>query len=665
MVLKTSAVDEAFNSMLRADYISLSDTRKLQLLADYYVDYFGYLRQILGENDQVIVGRRGTGKTTLLYRALVECMKSWDTKAKDCSAKSRTLAIYIDLSKCHSLFDTAPGNYDEFEHVFATELHDALKTELVRSWPAVGKEPNLLQRIFAPGSSGQITRTRQALETLVHILQSGLPRIVDRSQPVTIRKRSETSEQARISLKKDSEATVKETVEREEQATQQTTYRVSIADILRALGEIRSAANISHIVLLIDELSSLNDSLQRRFSTLLRKILGNHNGIFVKLSAITDNYALGSSIILQRDLFEVSLDLDAYVENNANLTVAMTELGKSAEKIVRTRLTAYAETSAEELFDDPTHAWTALSRAAMGVPRTIGIVLKHAWNRAEQSGSKRIRRTDIDAGIRHASRAYQNQLLGAADAGAAIPAFVRDIWGSLLKRASAERAKGEADASHFMVLGNHEEKLKYLNMFFVVHLLTRGRTTKKEIVSRNVYCIDYGICLEHNLGFVINSDIMRRQRFVYDDIFSQFDKYFENSEEPTLRCPKCNSVFREAELVIAGARLSFCPKDRTDLVRVDSSGGGEKYTEEEIKIIGAMRSAKPRDELLAREVADDVGCHVQKVSKFGEKLEKDRLVARSDSKNTPGKKIYFNPVIEPEADRPETKKSKRIKKNGK
>lgn len=74
------ALEDAFDSMLRADYISLGDTEKLQLLGEYYVDYFNYLSSILSQTDQLIVGRRGTGKTTLMYRALVECMRSWDEK---------------------------------------------------------------------------------------------------------------------------------------------------------------------------------------------------------------------------------------------------------------------------------------------------------------------------------------------------------------------------------------------------------------------------------------------------------------------------------------------------------------------------------------------------------------------------------------------------------
>jgi hypothetical protein len=67
--------------MLRTDYIPLGDTNKLNLLADYYVDYMDMVIQILGPVDQLIVGRRGTGKTTLLYRGLVECMRSWGKAA--------------------------------------------------------------------------------------------------------------------------------------------------------------------------------------------------------------------------------------------------------------------------------------------------------------------------------------------------------------------------------------------------------------------------------------------------------------------------------------------------------------------------------------------------------------------------------------------------------
>jgi hypothetical protein len=106
MAISAASMEDALTSMLRTDYIPLKDTEKLARLREYYVDYMGYVSQILGEVDQLIVGRRGTGKTTLLYRSLVECMRSWTPDA-DCVAKRRTLGIYMDLNKCQSLAEAS------------------------------------------------------------------------------------------------------------------------------------------------------------------------------------------------------------------------------------------------------------------------------------------------------------------------------------------------------------------------------------------------------------------------------------------------------------------------------------------------------------------------------------------------------------------------------
>lgn len=110
--LNTQSLEDAFNSMLRADYIPLRDMKKMDLLAEYYVDYFSYLGQTLSENDQLVVGRRGTGKTTLLYRALIECRRSW-VPGLQVACKPKTLGIYLDLSKCQTLSETQAQDFDE------------------------------------------------------------------------------------------------------------------------------------------------------------------------------------------------------------------------------------------------------------------------------------------------------------------------------------------------------------------------------------------------------------------------------------------------------------------------------------------------------------------------------------------------------------------------
>jgi hypothetical protein len=196
-----------------------------------------------------------------------------------------------------------------------------------------------------------------------------------------------------------------------------------------------------------------------------------------------------------------------------------------------------------------------------------------------------------------------------------------------------------------MVLSKNEERMKYLSMFFVVHLLTKGRTTKKEKLSRSLYCIDYGICLENNLGFATDKNILRQQRFAYDDDLTQFDEYFEKHSEPKYICPVCGTVYRESELRIKGKLLTVCMDDRADLQSYDLGALEREFTEEEIKIIGSIRSSLPEDLLTARRVADDVGCYVQKVAKFGEKLEREKIIGREKVEEL-NRSIYYG------ADRP-------------
>ena len=647
-------IGEAFNSMLRTDYISLNDMEKLNLLSGYYVDYFGLLPEVLSDTDQLIIGRRGTGKTTLLYRALVGCMGSWSNDARQhVVPNARTLGIYVDLSKCQYIDDVPDGDFAAFEHAFVSEVCDAIGDQLTRFWPALAQDPGYFARLFRAAESNKVAEVRTVLDRIAQLLREGVPRVVDRSAPIQAKDVTSSTKTRASSLgggigltdvtieaKLDEAKSDSQSAERS--YSTRTSYRLTVSDVLRILGELREKAKLSATYLFIDEFSALSTDLQRRFSTLLKKLLGSHAGVFIKLCAITDKYTLGSSIILQRDLFELSLDLDAFVERSNSLNDAMEGLLEYSEEIVRSRLQAYACPPAEEIFDEPTEIYSLLSKSAMGVPRTLGIVLKQAWSRSRQGQARKIRKSDISYGVRYASTAYLNQLMGAARDGIAIPAFHAEMWNVLITRAQQEKAKvADTAASHFLILARNEQMLSMLNMFFLVHLLTKGRTTKKERSTRSLYCFDFGICEENNLGFTTDKNVIRQQRFAYDDALVRFEKYFGVTAEATFRCPQCGTVYTESELVVAGTQLTFCPRDKTDLVSQAGAVAGTQYTEEETKIIGTIRSASRADHVFARQIADDVGCYVQKVAKFGEKLDRSGLVKR-ESDTSENKLFYYS-----------------------
>lgn len=94
----------AFQSILRADYISIDDIHQLATLENYYVDYFNNVPKVLQDQDNYISGRRGTGKTALLMRCYYECLKTVSTKISEKSLifeNKKVLPLYIDLSQLY------------------------------------------------------------------------------------------------------------------------------------------------------------------------------------------------------------------------------------------------------------------------------------------------------------------------------------------------------------------------------------------------------------------------------------------------------------------------------------------------------------------------------------------------------------------------------------
>ena len=73
---EVQSLRNAFDSILRADYITLDQIEELDKLEHYFVDFFGIMQSLLQKQDNFIAGRRGTGKTTNLLRAYFECLKT-------------------------------------------------------------------------------------------------------------------------------------------------------------------------------------------------------------------------------------------------------------------------------------------------------------------------------------------------------------------------------------------------------------------------------------------------------------------------------------------------------------------------------------------------------------------------------------------------------------
>ncbi len=359
---QVQTVRDTFQSILRADYISISDIKQLESLNDYYVDFFNLLPKVLQNQDSFINGRRGTGKTTLLMRAYYECMKTISPIIKEDSHllyNKKILPIYIDLSQCKEMF---LQNCENLEHSFIVKIVEEIK--------------NQLEIIF------QLTKFKvgkkdfsklEEFDSFSEAIKEGILLKVEKRN-ITQERKNSTAEkiEGSVSLK---DAVVKGN--RNIIDEKNINYELdeargyNVQQFLGCLGKIRQRSGLDAIYIFVDEFSDLTDDEQEKFSNLLKKLLGSKNNVFFKVGTITDRFYFGKDIIIGRDIYPIYLDLSDFVERYGGIVAASKELINYTEKLLQKRLESFAgELTMNDIFKgNKSEILRRISREAMGVPR--------------------------------------------------------------------------------------------------------------------------------------------------------------------------------------------------------------------------------------------------------------------------------------------------------
>lgn len=635
---KLQKLRNAFQSILRADYISISDIEQLEQLGNYYVDYFSNVPKVLQDQDSYISGRRGTGKTSLLMKCYYECLKTVSPRISKKSmifADKRVLPLYIDLSQCKDIFEKEEKN---IEHNFISYLVKELQEQLL-----VMFEQSKM-RIFKEDTSKmpEFDYIAQALIEGITIKRS------TSTQEIVQKETMNDSVSGTLSLSNaEISAGLEEGVEFSVTKQISETTSFNVQELLSALGTIRRASKIDAIYVFIDEFSDLSNSEQKEFSKLLKKLLGSKNNIFFKVGTITDRFDFGNEIIIGRDIFPVFLDLNDFVEKYGGIVTALKQLEEFTISLITKRLELYCpEISIKNVFDENFSEIIArITRAAMGVPRTIGMVLQNALIQADLSKKRDyITISDINAGIQETKKVYFNQFQGAVKK-KAIPAFYMDMWNCILSRALSEKSKkGQRPSSHFML---DPIRKKYMSVFcesFLVHLLEESRSSKYG-GNYLLFCIDYGICTENNILFAEEKDEFTAARFIYNTVLADFDCYFIEDQLRSYKCPSCERIYKEEEVAQAKVKRCFeCDEKLVEIVHKEVPITEGNYTEVEVKILGLIGSLKEEEAMSAVEIGDAIGCTWQKVSNWCSKvLGKQQLIS---VKKENGKNYYFDKMEE-------------------
>ncbi|MCM3144691.1 helix-turn-helix domain-containing protein [Brevibacillus sp. MER 51] len=603
-IRQSQKVKNAFESILRADYISLDQLDQLHNLEKYYVDFYNNVSSLLQKQDNFINGRRGSGKTALLIRGYYECLKTLSpSNAGDESlyfSEEKVLPIYIDLSKSREIFNQELED-NVVEINFVRQIIELLRKQL-----EVIFGENLYQ--FKKGNL-----PLNDLEYIENILITGMN---NNSSLETSRRANNLSE---------------------------TDYKpVNVQYFLSKINEIRLRAKIDRIYVFIDEFSDLSTKEQESFSILFKKFLGSKVNMFFKIGVITDRYNFGEKVIIGRDIFPISLDLNDFVERYGGIVTAIKKMQDFVQLIVEKRIEIFCpELKYGDIFKITKGTlYNRLARQSLGVPRTLGLILQHAWNQS-QSGvesDKRIGIQEINYGIRSVRRMYFKQFEGGIRK-RLIPYLYMGMWNDILSKALSEKEKyPDRPASHLLVDPIRKE---YLNVFcenFLLHILEEDRASKyggKYVL----YSLDYSICMEQNIKYAEDKDEFTAFRFVYDTVLNEYDGYFIKEKTRSFKCNSCGKIYDEEE--VARFKVKRCFEDDTqleELVLREKPKTEGNYTEVEIKILGLISALSEEEAMSASDIADAVGCSRQKVSSWGTRvLLRNNLINVIDA----GDKNYY------------------------
>lgn len=164
---------------------------------------------------------------------------------------------------------------------------------------------------------------------------------------------------------------------------------------------------------------------------------------------------------------------------------------------------------------------------------------------------------------------------------------------------------------------------EYLNILcenFLLHFISENIASKHG-GSYNLYSLDYDVCTEYNIKYANKKDDYTPIRFIYDPVLSGFDAYFLKTKQKSYRCSVCNKIYDENDVI--RSKVKRCFDDDTVLIEIihqDAPMTEGNFAEVEIKILGLISQLSEHEAMTARDIADSVGCTVQKVAIWGSRV---------------------------------------------
>lgn len=675
---------ESLKKYRRAD---LLDEKGRNLLETLYTDLLPsehILKKSIKENTTFLIGRKGTGKSTIFLRIEQELRKN-DT----------FLPCYLDVK---TIYESAQTEYLNFDY-----LSDYLPEKTIRKYliersflqsvlKKIAEEIDirydnwfeklklLLGNTKAEETKEKIKKLKQRIEDNEILKEIEIPIIKNISQKKkTFNEKSatttiETSDalsanvnaagpSAKFTLgdgTKESEGS-KNSTELEENFSSIFLQIFQIKTFIEELKEILTASKVRHIVVLLDDFSEIDDFAIKTFVDVVLAPLNNWSDEFIKFKVAAYPNRIyygkidpGKVDTINLDFYNLYSEFDRNKMEEGAIDFTKRLIEKRVQHFVKKDPAIFFDTNKigiEEYYE-------LLFQTSMNVPRIIGYILSYCYQ-SKIIYDKPINKTDIESA---AQRYYEdkiepffhkttfsllsiNEKIDTLQLRDLLQRFVEKMIETKRKISSGEYS-GETYlptfpfASHFHFASTLESFLKTLELNFFISKYTE--MSDKDGQNSSIYCLNYGLAQKNNLMWGKPKGTKHRKYFIERPFnFNVLLKDFLSTSK-SIHCSneECNQTFTQEQLPLlefSGFKCNKCQSNviieaisneiKNELIKIEHEN---LLNTSDIEIV--MELSKQDDAITAKEIAEELDISSHSVGQRSRNLDlRKGLIKRHDT----------------------------------
>lgn len=667
-------VSESLKKYRRADLIgesgkSILDKLYVDLLPDNII-----LNKCLLDNTTFLVGRKGTGKSTIFLKLENEYRK-----------KKNYLPCYVDVKTIYESSQAQAINQQYLQEYLdgknlSTYLmaRNFIQSVLKRIYEEIDLQRiNIFNKIVdnISGNSSeeiknQINTLRMQIDDNSKLKSVEVPVLQQRKvKEGNENKHSESdtiSANAGVSMSAgdvgvsssidglNSQSQEFQTV-REEEYTDILLKVFQIKNVIEEIKEILKRMRVTKLVVMLDDVSEINAEALKLFIDTIVAPLNNWSDEFVKFKIAFYPGRVHYGAIDPGKIDKVQLDFyELYSEFDS------TKMEENAIDFTRRLLEnrfEYYKLDINKFFSSSyeiNNVYRLMFRISMNVPRIMGFILSYLYqsviiyNKAItlqdiKNASIKYYDNNINAFFENSTyclltieeKRNISQLKKIRDA---IVNTSKDIKSQILKGELTGKLydKARPYSSHFHVLQESDKYLESLELNHFISKCEEKANRDKKMV--NIYCLNYGLCEKNNLFWGKHTGREYRTYFIERPFNFTKTILQQISEIKIIKCKGCGRIFNESEkagLEFTGYKCPACHEEVEEITKIDDEVLNDlkvvselpRISKDELMILMELNN---RDNYIqAKEFAGDVDINSHRLSKICKKMDEEKgLVSR-------------------------------------